>query len=277
MTEVQFDTGGIGSSPCFVSDSDDGRKIFRKSVGDRPQRFFYRVDRGLREFLVGTFPLRAHMINHSDPNDLVGKEVRTWKLWKDAGIPVLDLVSFGDREVCYCFLEGATPYSTLLRTNSPKEFDLFLQTYTQIRALAYRTGDVNCFHSDPHLGNFLYSPTRNVAVPIDPAISFNPDLSFEEVDLALNLYVLASLASLPVPENLKRKYLSRFKEILGEEDCSSLAKRTFNSPTIAPAYLGFREFLAHVVRRRALKPSPVVAQNKNFMENWPLIQRVLSE
>jgi hypothetical protein len=270
--------GAVPVSGGFFGDSyvavESGKKVFYKFAKKGVFGTIRSIESRLFKPLLYSDPLKKHMLHSASNGRQLEKEVMTWGLWKEEGIEVPNLICGDARRVKYEFVEGSKPYTKILaESEEAPEFDRFLEVYDRIRKLAKKKKDPNYFHSDPHLGNFIYSAPKDIALPIDAGTVLNPSMSFEELDTQLIGFTLRSFSDLELGKEKTTKYLRRFREILTPQDVDRVLEVNYKLPFLAAAYLGFREEVAHRVKRRP--KNDLVEKHRIFLDNFNWMKEAL--
>lgn len=173
-------------------------------------------------------PHLSHMIILPRPysQQELQKELLTWRLWKEAGIPVLEYhcVVPQTYTIAWKFKENCISFSTLL--NQPgtfyNEFEMVLTLFEKLQKLAFQHHDSNYMHSDPTLQNFLYDPQKKRVYPIDSAVVMDTRIGIEKLNIfSINLF-LGSILKLNQPDYIVRKYVRQLANHLSPKDAQNL-------------------------------------------------------
>lgn len=251
--------------------------IFDKNLKGQINKGIARVDEMFDRYFRKKIIIPRHKQFTSDITKLINKEISTWGLWKEAGINVLELIGYTNKEIRYKFLPNSISYSRLLnKEDSIEKFETFLEIYDKIRSIAKKERNPNLLHSDPHLKNFLYIKDKNEGIPIDSGILLNPRMSFESLDTHLLATTLKSISSLDTNINTIKGYVRRFKDMLTEEEVENIVSLDYKIPILTSIYLHFREEAGYRVMRRE-KIDPLEQEKMFFMRYNTHLKDILTE
>lgn len=233
------------------------------------------LELGIREWILQGVVVFRSRHYPADVSDMIRKEARTINLWKQEGITVPRIRRQDDKEIVYDFIENSVSYKKLLESGDDK-FDVFLTLYDRIRSLARERRDLDLFHSDPQLENFLFHHYTGEAIPIDPEVMLNPDAGFDYIDTSLLAFTLNSIAGLELEEDKVKSYLRRFKGIMSEEEVENVLGLEHHISVIPRAYMLLREELVHRIKGR--EKHDVLAEVRTIESNYDnLVEPVLLE
>lgn len=207
--------------------------IFKKNLDTNKRKTKNDLERCIYRLLLDRIPIERHRISTYDTKKILEKELRTWNLWKALGISVPELIGHTNEYVLFEYLTQTECYKTILQNNKhPKAFDRFLEVYQKIRQIARNKQDVDILHSDPHLGNFLYSYSEDKSIPIDSGVILNPKLSFDMIDTGLIIRTIRSISELNTEQAEKEKYIRALKQTLSKEDISRILNLNHKLPLL---------------------------------------------
>jgi hypothetical protein len=231
------------------------RKNGRKFLNICENAFFH-------SFLEG--PFHVHLVSVRNPRDYLKKELETWKLWKEEGIPCLSLKEYSKDKIIWQYEEGAVSIKRLVESKkSIDEFNNFLDLYQRIRGVAKIKQNPNYLHSDPHLSNFLFL-ANNQIIPIDSGCILKKNMSLEELDLHLLKRTIYALAGVISSEEDKKEYLQMFGQRLTNEEKDFLLNYNYAYSTLAKKYLTFREEIIHKLKGREKRN--IFEEHNQFIE-----------
>ena len=239
-----------GVSSSFVLDM-NGMQVFYKTREKIVKKKIRKLDTLIKNILHHRIVLKKYVNLNQGRKALIEKEVKTWQLWKEKGIYVADLIDYIDKEIIFEYIPNSILFNRLLSNQfSMSKFEKFLEVYDQIRKVANKDKNLFLLHSDPHLGNFLYDPTKSKAIPIDSGIILNKRMSFSELDITLVARTLQSISELSTNTEHITKYVQKFKEILSNYDIESLLSLNFEIPQFIKTCYAIREEIASRIKNR---------------------------
>jgi len=220
---------------------ENGRLLFRKTVIPHKRNFKNREWR-LSQYFKNYAFVRHEAYNDHDIKTL-NQEYTTNRLWKKAGILVPEFVRMDGQDIYFDFIPDALTLKQMIITEYriKNVYNKFLILYDFIRKEAKKRGDVNFFHSDPCLKNFIYSIKHDNVLPIDSGMILNSKLSFEALDTHLLAATLKDIDSLDIPLKKKIFCLKQFRGILSKREINNILSLEFFPPKIATLYLNMRK------------------------------------
>ena len=216
---------------------DKGKGHFVKVYPERSKHsWFGRLERRV-------FPknaIRKHMKTPTTGKEQKDQELRTWRLWKESGIPTLDLAYSNGNTIAWQYLENAPSLGIALesRSETGSIFQNFLDVYTRTRELAKSHNNPDYFHNDPWLKNYIVS--NESVIPIDAGTPLNTKLSFEDIDTSLNRITLCGITRLNLDPEKERQYVEAFRETLSPSEARQVINFSFQPPRLARAYWNMR-------------------------------------
>lgn len=176
----------------------------------------HRLFKTLEDFIFSgklPFPSSIILLNflctNSDPN--YDKESQTLMKWGEMGLDSPEVIYSDPHRLSTIFLPNTKSLAQLVSSGelSLGIFDNFLEVYQKIRTEALRREDPELFHTDPHLGNFLYSFKTQKVIPIDPENVVNENFPLRRIDCAINLY-FAYILGHEIPQEKLAQYTKKY-------------------------------------------------------------------
>jgi hypothetical protein len=271
MSEIILE-GGTNNSKIIIK---NGKKFVRKIILETSKNTPSIIKRRLREtdkFLLELFYKTPENFLRKIPKnnrEYIKKEIETLTMWKKEEIIDLEVISSkNDFEIYLEYIESKT-YLNLLKANNltEKKLEKLSEKYQSIRELALTKNDPMCFHSDPHLENFLYSEKKK-CVPIDPGIILNKEKKIRNLDTNLNLFFLFSFFKSKKNKNLEDMINGVIKNF-SKNDRENM-KKIITTYRINTNYINFRETIVSKIKGRKFNPELIYTQN-----NIELIKNLL--
>ncbi|MBT4376553.1 hypothetical protein HOD29_04220 [archaeon] len=214
----------------------NGVKYFVKKYLPRPKISLFQK---LEKKVFPKTMFHNSVLQEFDSRGTLEQEVKTWKLWKDFGVPTLDLISVEGKEVVWNYLEAESLRMYLEKAGIDEEvFDNYLEVYTKIRHLAKENNNTDLLHNDPWFKNYLVHNKQ--VIPIDAGIKLNLDFSLEELDNYMNRLSLCSIAHLNILDETKKVYFEKFRETLTQEEVRGIMNFNFNPNLTSRIYWGLK-------------------------------------
>lgn len=238
-----------GTSECSLIYI-DGNPVFHKTLKQEIKNRVLTLEKKVQMMIFSGTPSAQHIDRTQTKKDILEKEILTWKIWKEAGYEVPELVGHTDNEIMYEFIPSES-YKTFIEKNEKiTDFDKLVELYSKIRSDAKERNDCNWLHSDPHLGNFLYQNKTSRFIPIDSGTNIKLNLGFDTIDFNLLLFTLSSIANLNIGENLKKEATYIFGQSLTEFDKERFSRLDLQVPLVLETYYLIREEIAYRYKGR---------------------------
>ncbi len=226
--------------------------FMNKSVFHKHRRQYFYYILPFRKFLLylayrirSSVPMLAFKIKMLSREYYIQKECQTIHLWEKAGIRVPEIYHYSNKSITYEYLENIIPFKFLLEKD-PKRDKPFLELiklHNKIRLKALQENNPFLFHSDCHIGNYVYDRQQNEVIPIDPETVLCNDTPIETIDQGLNLHFLYSLQSLRVDTIYKDQFSRLFINSLDQKTIQGM--RQMNTVT---SFYRFLAFTAGVIK-----------------------------
>lgn len=243
----------------------DGRAVFEKEFPSNKLEFL----KNLEAILIGEMfarlpPNKGH--RESSIKENIAKEILTNSLWRDAGIPSLELVEAGNRKIIWEYVPSSrTVRQKLLEEENPKSYGNFLELYKCIRDLAIKKNDPEYLHSDPHLRNFLVRSDDTV-LPIDSGCILNPNLTLQEVNTYLLYKTIYSIYSEDLSKEKKTKYIDMFVDSLSKIERDNVLNISSKASLATELYFLFKKNLVSAFTNRSFENHFKIY--RNFEKYW---------
>tara|TARA_Y100000310_G_scaffold327596_1_gene394205 strand:- start:4423 stop:5304 length:882 start_codon:yes stop_codon:yes gene_type:complete len=247
-----------GSFPNYLVDVGGERYVLKHYggnivVGGQLQRRILH----LLERNVGGLNYRKPLFLRS-PDDAISLEKKVLDNWKNSGIDAPIVEDLDHENLLLSYIKGENA-ACKLKTGQLTDENLksLIETISHIRTLALERRDPYLLHNDMHLANFMYDSNGN-AIPIDPGLPFKEDLTLEQLDTHINLFMCYSLISpcfgYDQETSFKRKeILNHFVSTLDKPTLQEMRRINKSLPFVERAYLnatqifqGNREYLNFV-------------------------------
>jgi len=185
------------------------------------------------------------------------------------------IVDYSNDFILAHYLPFKTVKKVLKKNNDKQLFSKIVELNNALRSLAKKHNNTDFLHPDPHLNNFLYNVETEAVIPIDPGMTFQSNLSFEEIDARNNLFFAYTLFDFP--KSQATNYQEQFIASLSDSDKESMLH--YNSkifPTPFLCYYAFREPLAAIIRRRNIQLPEKYLTNYSREKNFRLNEIIQS-
>jgi hypothetical protein len=227
-----------------------------------------KIESPIAIYFINKMPIYSHRTNFTPPNELIEKEIKTINLWLDNNINCPKILEWNSENIYYEYLSNASTIRKIIRESKSPETRILektIKSYNHSRELALKENNPYFFHSDPHLGNFIYSHDNDEIYMIDPGVILkNKDIN--SLDLSLLANFLFSITTISKSENINKEYSRLFCESYDTKTRQSLVD-IFDSKLIVPHYIFFREFAKKIIKKKYDKNS-IIHKMKLFNNSY---------
>lgn len=241
---IPFDIGA--SSTYYVRNGKFGKQFVKEYIVGQNMNLL----RGIEKRISPQDKFHRH-VERDSSKEGYKQELKTWGLWKNAGIPTLDFVESSGNKIVWNYLEAPSLRLYLNENSQTFEesvFDKYLKVYSNTKKLVKENDNQDFFHNDPWLKNYLVS--SNEVIPIDPGVNLRRDLSIGELEAALNRISLCSIVDLSVEEKNKRKYIEMFRASLDDSEAKKVMDFNSKNSLWFDLYFGLREEIVSRLKKR---------------------------
>lgn len=206
---------------------------------------FKYIDSLIRKTIDENTPLRRYREYQSDNGEHL---IYTLTRWNELGVPTSKILEVQDNTI---ILEkvGEKSIKEYLQEDNTIPYYSFLQTIKKIKQVALETKDVNLFHTDSHLDNYIYNKKDGRTYAIDPEVVYKEKTPFHIGQAVMNLSILYSLDE--IESQHKQHYFNIFVNTLTQEEKEQMISLNQAVPKKILYLQQFRENIVSRIKGRS--------------------------